>query len=130
MPFSRTIDAGTADRAGRGRDPRSDGRPYVGVLSTGICCRPSCPARTPEPQNCRSRPTAAGCVAAGFRVWAPALVALAERLDAGLLRTALGGLGPTAAPRRGEGWRPWRGYAAQHLWTAAALPAQHRPEDR
>lgn len=54
-------------RAASGRDARWDGRFYLGVTSTGIYCRPSCPARKPKPENCRFFPTAAACVAAGFR---------------------------------------------------------------
>ncbi|UTX52533.1 DNA-3-methyladenine glycosylase 2 family protein [Leucobacter aridicollis] len=54
-------------RAASGRDRRWDGRFYLGVTSTGIYCRPSCPARKPKPENCRFFPSAAACVAAGFR---------------------------------------------------------------
>jgi len=60
-------DERAAYRAISGRDPRFDGRLFVGVLSTGIYCRPSCPARTPRPENCRFYPAAAAAVAAGFR---------------------------------------------------------------
>ena len=35
-----------------------------------------------------------------------------------VLRTVLGGVSPAEARRRAERWRPWRGYAAQHLWTS------------
>lgn len=49
------------------RDSRFDGRFYLGVRTTGIYCRPSCPARTPLPRNCHYFRTAAGAVAAGFR---------------------------------------------------------------
>lgn len=62
-----TIDHDAAYRAVSGRDPRFDGRLFVGVLSTGIYCRPSCPSRTPKRENCQFHLTAAGCVAAGFR---------------------------------------------------------------
>jgi AraC family transcriptional regulator of adaptative response / DNA-3-methyladenine glycosylase II len=61
------LDPVTAYRAIDGRDPRFDGRLYVGVVSTGVYCRPSCPARTPRPENCRFYPAAAAAVAAGFR---------------------------------------------------------------
>ena len=37
--------------------------------------------------------------------------------DAALLR-ALGGIDAATLARRAEGWRPWRAYAALHLWTA------------
>lgn len=60
-------DPDLAYRAVSSRDPRFDGRLFVGVLSTGIYCRPSCPSRTPLPQNCVFHATAAACVAAGFR---------------------------------------------------------------
>ena len=54
-------------RAVSGRDSRWDGRLFLGVTSTGVYCRPSCPARTPRPENCRYYPSAAAAVAAGFR---------------------------------------------------------------
>ena len=63
----RAADFETAYRAVQGRDPRFDGRLYLGVTSTGIYCRPSCPARTPKPANVRFYATAAAAVAAGFR---------------------------------------------------------------
>ena len=48
------------------RDPGYDGRALVGVTSTGIFCRLSCPARKPRRDNCRwfADAAAAGCVAA------------------------------------------------------------------
>jgi len=49
------------------RDARFDGRLFVGVTSTGIYCRPICPARTAKPENCRFFPSAAAAQAAGFR---------------------------------------------------------------
>lgn len=61
------LDPDAAYRAISGRDPRFDGRLYVGVVSTGVYCRPSCPARTPRPENCRFYPAPAAAVAAGFR---------------------------------------------------------------
>ncbi len=48
-------------------DPRFDGWVYCGVTSTGIYCRPSCPARTPKRRNVRFFFTAAAAQAAGFR---------------------------------------------------------------
>jgi len=68
MTHQRTLpDPEVAYRAVASRDPRFDGRLFVGVLSTGIYCRPSCPSRTPKPAHCAYFPTAAACVAAGFR---------------------------------------------------------------
>lgn len=54
-------------RAVDSRDARWDGRIYLGVRSTGIYCRPSCPARTPLPQNCEFFKTSSAAVAAGYR---------------------------------------------------------------
>jgi AraC family transcriptional regulator of adaptative response / DNA-3-methyladenine glycosylase II len=54
-------------RALKTRDPSLDGRIFVGVTSTGIYCRPICPARTPKQANCRFYPSAAAAQEAGFR---------------------------------------------------------------
>ena len=54
-------------RALRGKDPRFDGWLYVGVSSTGIYCRPSCPVMTPKRENVRFFPSSAACQQAGFR---------------------------------------------------------------
>ncbi|MCK9249104.1 MAG: helix-turn-helix domain-containing protein [Solirubrobacteraceae bacterium] len=51
----------------RGRDRRFDGRFFTAVTSTGIYCRPSCPARTPLRRNVRFYVTAAAAQQAGFR---------------------------------------------------------------
>jgi len=49
------------------RDPRFDGRFIVGVVTTGIYCRPICPARAPAEDNVRYFPTPASAQDAGFR---------------------------------------------------------------
>src|SRR5262249_58963320 len=54
-------------RALASRDVRFDGRVFVGVRTTGIYCRPICPARTAKPENCTFFPSAAAAQAAGFR---------------------------------------------------------------
>ena len=54
-------------RAASSRDGRFDGAFFTGVITTGIYCRPSCPAVTPKRQNVRFFPTAAGAQEAGFR---------------------------------------------------------------
>jgi AraC family transcriptional regulator of adaptative response / DNA-3-methyladenine glycosylase II len=54
-------------RALQTRDPRFDGRLFVGVHTTGVYCRPICPARTPKAGNCRFFTTAAAAQDAGFR---------------------------------------------------------------
>lgn len=54
-------------RAVASRDPRFDGRFFTGVTSTGIYCRPICPARTPARRNVRFFACAAAAEEAGFR---------------------------------------------------------------
>ena len=54
-------------RAVVSRDRRFDGVFYTGVLTTGIYCRPSCPAVTPRRRNVRFFPSAAAAQAAGLR---------------------------------------------------------------
>ncbi|MEV4658350.1 DNA-3-methyladenine glycosylase 2 family protein [Micromonospora sp. NPDC049301] len=54
-------------RAVDSRDQRFDGWFYTGVTSTGIYCRPSCPATTPKRQNVRFFPSAAAAQGAGLR---------------------------------------------------------------
>jgi AraC family transcriptional regulator of adaptative response / DNA-3-methyladenine glycosylase II len=54
-------------RAVHSRDGRFDGWFVTGVTSTGIYCRPSCPAVTPKRSNVRFYATAAAAQLAGFR---------------------------------------------------------------
>jgi AraC family transcriptional regulator of adaptative response / DNA-3-methyladenine glycosylase II len=54
-------------RALQSRDARFDGRIFVGVSSTGIYCRPICPARTPKFEYCSFFGSAAAAQEAGFR---------------------------------------------------------------
>jgi AraC family transcriptional regulator of adaptative response / DNA-3-methyladenine glycosylase II len=49
------------------RDPRFDGWFFIGVTSTGLYCRPSCPATTPKRSNVRFFATSAAAQEAGFR---------------------------------------------------------------
>jgi AraC family transcriptional regulator of adaptative response / DNA-3-methyladenine glycosylase II len=55
------------ETARQSRDPRFDGRFFVGVLTTGIYCRPVCPVRLPKKENVQLYPSAAAAAAAGFR---------------------------------------------------------------
>ena len=48
-------------------DPRFDGVFFVGVTSTGIYCRPICPAKKPKPENCMFFSSAAAAEKASFR---------------------------------------------------------------
>src|SRR5690242_15638254 len=54
-------------RAVRSKDARFDGWFVTAVSSTGIYCRPSCPALTPKRANVRFLPSAAAAQRAGFR---------------------------------------------------------------
>ena len=54
-------------RALQSRDVRFDGLIFVGVKSTGIYCRPVCPARTAKLENCNFYASAAAAQDAGFR---------------------------------------------------------------
>lgn len=64
---TRQLDFDTCYLAVSARDPRFDGRFYTAVTSTGIYCRPICPARTPARENVRFFRHAAAAEAAGFR---------------------------------------------------------------
>ncbi len=55
------------ERARLARDPRFDGRFFVGVVTTRVYCRPVCPVRPPKPANVRFYASAAAAEAAGFR---------------------------------------------------------------
>jgi AraC family transcriptional regulator of adaptative response / DNA-3-methyladenine glycosylase II len=61
------LDHDACYRAMAVRDPRFDGRLFTGVKTTGIYCRPICPARTPRSKNVVFFPTAAAAHEAGFR---------------------------------------------------------------
>lgn len=123
------------DRARLSRDPRFDGLFFTAVTSTGIFCRPLCPAPVPKSQHVRYYATAAAAMAAGFRpclrcrpelspgasAWrsGSALVAGALRwIDEGLLDTA-----PVSvlAARTGVGERHLRRLFAE---TLGASPLQ------
>lgn len=54
-------------RVVQAKDVRFDGWFVTAVRTTGIYCRPSCPARPPQPRNVRFFPTAAAAQQAGFR---------------------------------------------------------------
>ena len=64
---ARRLDAEACHAAVASRDRRFDGVFYTAVRTTGIYCRPSCPARTPAPANVTFHPSAAAAQAAGYR---------------------------------------------------------------
>jgi AraC family transcriptional regulator, regulatory protein of adaptative response / DNA-3-methyladenine glycosylase II len=67
VPVTASLDPERCYRAVASRDVRFDGWFVTGVHTTGIYCRPSCPARTPLARNVSFFATAAGAQAAGFR---------------------------------------------------------------
>lgn len=61
------LDADACYRASAGRDRRFDGQFVMAVRTTGIYCKPSCPARMPKPANVEFFRTSAAAHVAGFR---------------------------------------------------------------
>ena len=61
------MDEETRYEAVTSRDARFDGAFFFAVETTGIYCRPSCPAVTPKRKNVRFYPTAAAAQGQGFR---------------------------------------------------------------
>ncbi|QSQ22317.1 DNA-3-methyladenine glycosylase 2 family protein [Pyxidicoccus parkwayensis] len=124
------------------RDARFDGRLFVGVTSTGIYCRPICPARTPLSKNCQFYASAAAAQEAGFRPClrcrpetAPDLASwrgTSNTVSRALAIIADGGLdGGEAgvdelAERLGVGGRQLRRLFKQHLGASPVSVAQTR----
>ncbi len=61
------LDHDACYRAIQSRDARFDGKIFTGVKTTGIYCRPVCPARMPMSKNVVFYPSAAAAEEAGFR---------------------------------------------------------------
>ena len=66
-PDAPLLDVELCERARQARDPRFDGRFFIGVRTTGVYCRPVCPVKQPKAQNVRFYPSAAAAADAGFR---------------------------------------------------------------
>src|SRR5882724_9699596 len=122
------------------RDARFDGRFFTAVKTTGIYCRPVCPARTPHSHNVVFYPTAAAAQEAGLRPClrcrpetAPDLGAwrgTSNTVSRGLALIELGVLDEasvdTLATRLGVGERQLRRLFRQHLGAAPLAVAQTR----
>ncbi len=67
MNWCMHLDWRTCSRARLSRDPRFDGKFFIGVIGSGVYCRSICPAPTAKEKNCRYFPTAAAAAEAGFR---------------------------------------------------------------
>ncbi|HPF70821.1 MAG TPA: AlkA N-terminal domain-containing protein [Candidatus Krumholzibacteria bacterium] len=128
-------------RALAARDRRFDGRFFVGVASTGIYCRPVCPARTPKQTNCTFYPSAAAAETAGFRPClrcrpetapgSPAWTGTSATVARAMRLIAEGALDDASveelAARVGIGGRHLRRLFRQELGTTPAAAAQtHR----
>ena len=61
------LDTEACYRAVKSKDRRFDGVFYIAVRTTGIYCRPSCPAITPKLENVSFHPSAAAAQLAGYR---------------------------------------------------------------
>ncbi len=61
------LDDAACYRAVLARDARYDGRFFTCVKTTGVYCRPICPARPPKLENCTFAPSAAAAQEAGYR---------------------------------------------------------------
>lgn len=85
------LDEDSCYRAIQSRDPRFQGRFVVGVTSTGVYCRPGCPARTPRRSNVRFFLSPAAAEAHGFRA------CFRCRPDAALAQAAAQGTGATVS---------------------------------
>ncbi len=125
-------------RALRTKDARFDGRLFVGITSTGIYCRPVCPARPAKRENCRFFSSAAAAQEAGFR---PCLRCRPEtapdgaswRGTANTVSRALALIGEGADPsveqlaeRLGVGARQLRRLFEKHLGASPVAVAQTR----
>ena len=138
--MEQTLDQEACWRAVVARDARFDGRFFTGVTSTGIYCRPVCPARTPKRENVTFHPTAAAAEEAGFRAclrcrpetapemgaWRGTSNTVSRALaliEAGALDT---GDAETLAARLGVGERHLRRLFRQHLGAAPVSVAQTR----
>lgn len=122
------------------RDRRFDGRFFTGVKTTGIYCRPICPARTPRRENVRFFRSAAAAQEAGFRPClrcrpetSPDLGAwrgTSNTVSRGLALIESGALDEgnvaTLGERLGVGERQLRRLFGQHLGASPVAVAQTR----
>jgi AraC family transcriptional regulator of adaptative response / DNA-3-methyladenine glycosylase II len=134
------LDHDACYRAVKLRDARFDGRFFTAVKTTGIYCRPVCPARTPQSRNVTFFPTAAAAQEAGFRPCLrcrpetapdmPAWRGTSTSVARGLALIELGALDhgsvDALAERLGMGERQMRRLFRQHLGASPIGVAQTR----
>ncbi|MDB5421268.1 MAG: transcriptional regulator, AraC family [Brevundimonas sp.] len=138
-----TLDQEACYRAVLTRDARFDGRFFGCVKTTGIYCRPVCPARTPRRENMSFVVTAAAAEEAGFRAclrcrpetapdmgaWRGTSNTVSRALsliEAGALDGGEGADVDALAGRLGVGERQLRRLFRQHLGAAPVSVAQTR----
>ena len=120
-------------RAVKIRDRRFDGVFYTAVRTTGIYCRPSCPARTPGVRNVTFHPTAAAAQAAGFRACKRCLPDATPGspewdVAADVAGRAMRLIADGVVDREGvEGLAARIGYTPRHLTPPAHRGARRRP---
>lgn len=115
------LDPDRCYRAAQSRDARFDGWFYVAVRTTGIYCRPSCPAITPKRSNVEFHRSAAAAQLSGFRACkrcrpdaAPGSPEWDARGD--VVARAMRLIGDGLVDREGvEGLSSRLGYSARHL---------------
>ena len=135
-----TLNWQVCSRARLSRDARFDGKFFIGVRTSGVYCRPICPAPTAKEKNVRYFPSAAAAAEAGFRpclrcrpecspgtpAWlgTPNTISRALRLidESGLEDGGVEGL----AERLGVGSRHLRRLFIRHLGATPSAVAQTR----
>ncbi len=134
------LDEDACYRAIETRDLRFDGRFFTGVQSTGIYCRPICPARTPKRERCVFFPSAAAAQEAGYRPClrcrpeaspgTPAWLGTSAVVSRALRLIAEGALddadAPELAARLGVGERHLRRLFLRHIGASPLAVAQTR----
>ena len=134
------LDWRVCSRARLSRDPRFDGKFFIGVVGSMVYCRPICPAPTAKEKNCRYFPTAAAAAEAGFRPClrcrpecspgTPAWLGTSNTVSRALRLIAESGLEEggveSLAERLGIGSRHLRRLFLQHLGATPIAVAQTR----
>ena len=135
------FDRRTCSQARLTRDARFDGRFFIGVRTTHIYCRPTCPVRAAKEQNVTYFPTAAAAAEAGYRPCmrcrpesspgTPAWSGTSATVGRALRLISEGGVGDDGieklAARLGIGSRQLRRLFLQHLGATPSAVIKTRP---
>ncbi len=135
-----SLDQNRCYKAMKARDARFDGRFFIAVKTTGVYCRPICPARTPLRKNCTFVASAAAAQEAGFRPClrcrpeaspgTPAWLGTSATVSRGLRLITNGALDEGSvdalAERLGIGERQLRRLFQAHLGASPVSIAQNR----